>query len=137
MLSRHSRHALLAAIVSGLCLSAAALAEPSLAAATNPAAHPGRHCGPGARTLAPAGSRLYPDTGNGGYVSVHTDIHMVYDATANTFLPGNHVTLTDRASQCLSSFSLDFERSSANTQAGPDMRVGRVLVDSKPASFSF
>src|SRR5215469_9189442 len=110
--SRHSTHAVLVAMVSGLCLTAA-LATPSLAATASPAAHPSGHCGPGARTLAPAGSRLYPDTGNGGYVSVHTDIHMVYDATSNTFLPGNHVVLTARATQCLTSFSLDFERTSA------------------------
>ena len=29
-------------------------------------------CAAGAHTLAPPGSRLYPDTGNGGYVSLHT-----------------------------------------------------------------
>jgi hypothetical protein len=133
----HPTHALLAAMVSGLCLTAAALAAPSRAATASPAAHPGQSCGPGARTLAPVGSRLYPDTGNGGYVSVHTDIHMVYDATSNTFLPGNHVVLTDLATQCLSSFSLDFERTSADKSAGPDMSVRGVLVDGKPASFTF
>ena len=53
---------------------------------------------------------MYPDTGNGGYTSVHTAVHLVYDAAANRFLPGNHVVLTDRATQCLTSFSLDFER---------------------------
>jgi Peptidase family M1 domain len=124
-------------MVWGLCLTAAALAAPSLAATTGPAAHPRPPCGPGARTLAADGSRLYPDTGNGGYVSVHTDIHMVYDATSNTFLPGNHVVLTDRATQCLTSFSLDFERDSANTTAGPDMSVRSVLVDGEPATFKF
>jgi hypothetical protein len=124
-------------MASGFCLTAAALATPGLAAATDLAARPGTHCGPGARTLAPVGSRLYPDTGNGGYVSAHTDIHLVYDATSNTFLPGNHVVQTGRATQCLTSFSLDFERRSANTTAGPDMSVRRVLVDGKPASFTF
>jgi hypothetical protein len=44
---------------------------------------------------------MYPDTGNGGYISVHTDVDLVYDAVANKFLPGNHVVLTDRATQCL------------------------------------
>ena len=33
------------------------------------------------------------------------------------------MALTDRATQCLTSFSLDFERRSANTTAGPDMKV--------------
>ena len=77
-------------------------------------------CSPGAHTLAPAGSHVYPETGNGGYTSVHTDMHMVYDATTNMFLPGNNVALTDRATQCLTSFSLDFERQSPNTSDGPD-----------------
>ena len=135
--SRYPTHAALVAMVSGLCLATAALAAPSLAATARPAAQPSWRCGPGGRTLAPVGSRLYPDTGNVGYVSLHTDIHMVYDATSNTFLPGNHVVLTDRATQCLSSFSLDFERTSANKSAGPDMSVGSVLVNGKPASFTF
>jgi hypothetical protein len=76
-------------------------------------------CSAGAHTLAPSGSQLYPETGNGGYTSLHTLVHLVYDADANTFLPGNRVNLTDRATQCLTSFSLDFERQSANTDAGP------------------
>ena len=64
-------------------------------------------------------------------------MHLVYDATANQFLPGNHVTLTDRATQCLTSFSLDFERRSVNTTAGPDMTVASVRVNGRPASFTF
>jgi hypothetical protein len=94
-------------------------------------------CGPGARTLAAPGSHLYPDTGNGGYVSVHTDVHLVYDADANRFLPGNAVVLTDRATQCLTSFSLDFERRSRNRTAGPDLTVGSVTVDGAVARFRF
>ena len=39
-------------------------------------------------------------------------MHLVYDANTNQFLPGNRVALTDRATQCLTSFSLDFERKS-------------------------
>lgn len=95
------------------------------------------HCSAGARTLSPPGSQVYPDTGNGGYTSVHTAVHVVYDATTNQFLPGNNVALTDRATQCLSSFSLDFERQSANTTAGPDMSVQSVTVNGVPASFTF
>jgi hypothetical protein len=94
-------------------------------------------CTAGARTLAPPGSRLYPDTGNGGYTSLHTDVHLVYDATASQFLPGNHVTLTDRSTQCLSSFSLDFERRSVNKTDGPDMAVTSVRVNGRPAAFTF
>jgi len=80
---------------------------------------------------------MYPDTGNGGYTSVHTDVNMVYDATSNNFLPGNNVALTDQATQCLTSFSLDFERQSANKKDGPDMTVQSVTVNGAPASFTF
>ena len=115
----------------GLVLPGLGLASPASAA-------PGAgQCSAGARTLAPPGSHLYPDTGNGGYVSVHTLVHLVYDTAANRFLPGNGVALTDRATQCLTSFSLDFERTSHNKKAGPDLAVGSVTVDGQPASFTF
>jgi hypothetical protein len=68
---------------------------------------------------------------------VHTLVHLVYNATTNRFLPGNRVVLTDRATQCLTSFSLDFERHSANTSAGPDMSVSSVTVNGHPARFGF
>jgi hypothetical protein len=94
-------------------------------------------CSSGAHTLSLPGSHVYPETGNGGYTSVHTDVYMVYDAATNLFLPGNHVDLTDRATQCLTDFSLDFERTSANLTAGPNMTVGSVTVNGQPASFTF
>ena len=94
-------------------------------------------CSAGAHTLAPPGSRLYPETGNGGYTSLHTLVQLVYNAGTNRFLPGNRVSLTDRATQCLTSFSLDFERHSANTKAGPNMQVNSVTVNGVPATFSF
>jgi hypothetical protein len=93
-------------------------------------------CASGARTLATPGEAVYPETGNGGYLSLHTDISLVYDAVGNLFLPGNHVDLTQRATQCLTDFSLDFERSDG-TAAGPNMDVGSVLVNGQPASFRF
>src|ERR1051326_4031275 len=105
-----------------------ALAGVSLTPAGVAAADSGAACSPGAHTLAPVGSHVYPETGNGGYTSVHTDVNMVYDATTNTFLPGNNVALTDRATQCLTSFSLDFEPRSQNANAGPMMTVGSVTV---------
>ncbi len=95
-------------------------------------------CSPGARTLSHYGDHVYPDTGNGGYTSVHTDVDLVYDATTNRFLPGNHVVLTDRATACLTEFSLDFERKSlANVSVGPDMKVNSVSVNGQPAAFWF
>src|SRR5215472_7149039 len=119
----------------GLILPGAGLA--AQAHASPAASYLSVHCSAGAHTLAPPGSHLYPDTGNGGYTSLHTLVHLVYDAKANQFLPGNRVVLTDRATQCLTSFSLDFERKSANTGAGPDMSVQSVVVNGRPARFTF
>ena len=98
--------------------------------------HPGR-CFSGARTLSHYGDHVYPDMGNGGYRSLHTDVHLVYDAPSNRLLPGNHVVLTDRATQCLSDFSLDFERSSVLADDGPDLTVQSVTVNGRRASFRF
>ena len=120
--------------------ASAGLVLPWLAVASPAGARSGGQrwrCSAGARTLASPGSVLYPETGNGGYTSLHTLVHLVYDAIANRFLPGNGVILTDRATQCLTSFSLDFERTSANTSAGPDMTVNSVTVNGRPARFRF
>ena len=122
---------------SSLALAGAGLAGPAWAAADQDAGSQGQACSAGAHTLSPPGAHVYPDTGNGGYTSVHTDVHLVYDAPANKFLPGNHVVLTDRATQCLTSFSLDFERKSANTADGPDMTVNSVTVNGRAAAFRF
>ena len=123
----------LAFLLPSLGLGSTALAGTSgQAAAGGGQPRAGSHCSAGARTLSRAGDHVYPDTGNGGYVSVHTDVRMIYDATANQFLPGNHVVLTDRATQCLTSFSLDFEgRSTANRAEGPRMKVSTVLVNGR------
>jgi hypothetical protein len=102
-----------------------------------PGAAAAETCSPGAHTLASPGSVLYPEMGNGGYTSVHSEIDLAYQTASNEFLKGNHVALTDRADQCLSSFSLDFERHSGDKRQGPDMRVESVEVDGKPAKFSF
>src|SRR5690349_15442574 len=105
-----------AATSAGLILSGVSMAVPAgpagAAGAAGAATLTARsaRCSPGAHTLSPPGARLYPETGNGGYTSVHTLVHLVYNAKTNRFLAGNKVVLTDRATQCLSSFSLDFER---------------------------
>ena len=72
---------------SSLALAGAGLAGPAWAAADQDAGSQGQACSAGAHTLSPPGAHVYPDTGNGGYTSVHTDVHLVYDATANKFLP--------------------------------------------------
>ena len=133
--------AALAATLPGLAAAGPALASTAQAGTAGQAAAAGRAvagCSAGAHTLARPGSHVYPETGNGGYVSVHTDVHMIYDAVRNRFLPGNHVTLQDRATQCLTSFSLDLERRSlVHTALGPDLTVRRVQVNGRPASFRF
>jgi hypothetical protein len=126
------RLAIVVAAAAGLVLPWAGLVPQAGAA---PAGQPG--CSAGAHTLAAPGSVLYPETGNGGYTSLHTLVQLVYNATTNKFLPGNRVVLTDHATQCLTSFSLDFERTSAGTSAGPDMTVSSVSVNGDPARFSF
>jgi hypothetical protein len=101
------------------------------------AAAPTKGCSSGAHSLSPFGAHVYPETGNGGYTSVHTDVFLTYDTAANLFLPGTHVVLRDRATQCLTDFSLDFERTSPNLDHGPDLTVGSVLVNGRPATFTF
>ena len=93
-------------------------------------------CTSGAHTLSKAGQRVYPETGNGGYTSTHTDVNLVYDAPTNLFLPGTHVDLTQVSTQCLSDFSVDFERTNPGS-GGPDMSVQSVTIDGQPATFKF
>src|SRR5262249_46862454 len=101
-----------AATSAGLILSGVSMAVPAISAGAATLAPSLARCSAGAHTLSAPGSRLYPETGNGGYTSVHTLVHLVYNAKTNRFLAGNKVVLTDRATQCLTSFSLDFERKS-------------------------
>lgn len=115
-----------AVVLGALCVGRASAGQPE-----------SERCSAGAHTLAPPGSRLYPETGNGGYTSLHTSVVLQYDALANRFLAGSHVELDESATQCLSSFTLDFERSSANATAGPDMAVDSVTVNGRPATFTF
>jgi hypothetical protein len=95
-------------------------------------------CSSGAHTLAKPGTRVWPELGNGGYLSLHTDIYTVYDAAANVFLPGNHVEHTQRSTQCLTDFSYDFDAKNGVTSTsapGPDMTVTSITVNGQPATF--
>jgi hypothetical protein len=95
-------------------------------------------CSPGPRSLSNFGDRVYPDMGNGGYTSLHTDLYINYDTAANLFLPGTHADLTVQSTQCLTDFSFDFERTAmSGSAAGPNMTVSSVLVDGQPAVFAF
>jgi Peptidase family M1 domain len=128
---------MIVAVCAGLTLPWLGLAVPASASVSASTGAGGGSCSAGAHTLAPPGSHVYPETGNGGYTSLHTLVHLVYDAKANKFLAGNRVELTDRATQCLTSFSLDFERHSGNAGAGPDMTVSSVSINGRPARFTF
>ncbi|MDA0180452.1 M1 family aminopeptidase [Solirubrobacter phytolaccae] len=97
-------------------------------------------CSAGGYSLQPAGSRLYPETGNTGYQSLHTDINLVYDAPSNLFLNGTYVDLQQKATQCLTSFSLDFERTNgvtSTTVPGPNLTVQEITINGVPATYTF
>ena len=106
--------------------------------ASNAAADP-PSCFAGARSLSTFGSRLYPEMGNGGYTSLHTDLRLNYDAIANLFLPGTRADLQVRSTQCLSELSFDFEQTNGHTAdgTGPNMIVNSVEINGTPASFRF
>jgi hypothetical protein len=111
-------------------------AAPKATSPASPETVSGARCTPGAHTLAPYGGRVYPETGNGGFTSVHTEVDLRYSAATNRFLPGNHVVLTESATQCLSSLTLDFEPSALGSDH-PELSVASVTVDGRPAAFSF
>ena len=100
-------------------------------------------CSPGAHTLVSPGDRVYPEAGNGGYKSVHNDVFLNYDAIADQLLPGTHVDLLQRSTQCLSDFSLDFDTNSGFTAGTPPVDVGThltvssVAINGQPATFKF
>jgi hypothetical protein len=97
-------------------------------------------CSAGGRTLSKPGMKVYPETGNTGYTSIHTDVHINYDAPSNLFLDGTYVDLAQKATQCLTEFSLDFERTNtvtSTTVPGPNLDVTSITIDGQPATFTF
>src|SRR3954470_8498712 len=99
-------------------------------------------CTSGAHTLVAPGERVYPEAGNGGYQSLHTDVYTVYDAIANQLLQGTHVVHQQRSTQCLTDFSLDFDAHSVpltgnNPPPSSDMTVQSVTINGQPATFKF
>jgi hypothetical protein len=132
------RFVLIARLAMGSVLALGVTALPAdRATASPPVVRAHEQCSAGARTLSTPGSRVYPEVGNGGYESVHTGVHLVYNSAINRFRPGNHVNLYDRATQCLTEFSVDFEQRSASKADGPDMRVVSIRVNGKPAQWRF
>jgi hypothetical protein len=96
-------------------------------------------CTPGPRTLSSPGNKVWPELGNGGYQSIHTDVFTVYDAPTDKFLPGTHVDESEKATQCLSNFGLDFDTSNniSPTAAtpGPNMTISSITIDGVPATW--
>jgi hypothetical protein len=93
-------------------------------------------CTSGAHTLGKPGDHVYPEMGNGGYVSTHTDLHLIYDTSQVLFLPGTHADLTQVSTQCLKDLSFDFEVN-GTTAISPHMAVSSVTVNGQPATFEF
>ena len=77
---------------------------------------------PGSESL---GDPIFPQIGNGGYNARHYEIDLDYDPTTNTFAPGTKTTITAKATQGLSRFSLDFQR---------DLLIDSVTVNGAPAA---
>ena len=73
---------------------------------------------------ASAGDPFYPHQGNGGYDATHYSLHLRYVPGANR-LKGK-TTIHARATQGLSSFSLDFRR----------LAIRSIAVDGRPARYS-
>jgi hypothetical protein len=96
-------------------------------------------CSSGPHTLSHLGDHVYPEMGNGGYQSVHTDVNLVYDANQNSFLAGTNVELTQLSTQCLTDFSLDFAPHTPDNEEGPgaDMEVQKVFVNGEQVEFEF
>ena len=96
-------------------------------------------CTPGPRTLSSPGNKVWPELGNGGYQSIHTDVFTVYDAPTDKFLPGTHVDEQEKATQCLSNFGLDFDTSNniSPTAAtpGPNMTIQSITINGVPATW--
>jgi aminopeptidase N len=78
----------------------------------------------GARSI---GDPLFPQVGNGGYNVSHYAINLDYNPATNSFLAGTKTTITARATQNLSKFSLDFQK---------ELAISRVTVNGRRAKIS-
>lgn len=102
-----------AALLTALALSLAASAGASAA-----------EFKPGSKSL---GDPMFPQVGNGGYDVRAYDVRLDYEPSSNELLAGTRTTITARATQNLSRFSLDFQR---------DLTIDSVRVGGKAAAFS-
>jgi len=77
--------------------------------------------GAGARTI---GDRLFPQIGNGGYDALHYSLDLRYDPATDVL--NGRTTMTARATQSLTEFSLDLQ----------GFTVSSVSVNGRPATFT-
>jgi aminopeptidase N len=120
---------LIVAAVAGLSVlaqsaSSAAAAEPtrpSVSASTS--STPVENRAPTSQSL---GDSLFPQIGNRGYDVMHYRIALDYDPAENVFNNGTSTTISARAKQDLSEFSLDFQ----------DLDVSAVTVNGRAARFA-
>jgi len=143
MMGRRSRVAVVALCLFGVALTAGSAEARRPPTRATPAASPApahawassvvraplatalTGCSSGAHSLSKFGDRVYPEMGNGGYTSLHSDVYLNYDAIANVFEPGTHVDLQVKSTQCLNDLSFDFEQTNGHTAdgSGPNMLV--------------
>ena len=104
------------------------------------AAHDPRRLLSGAHTLSHFGDRVYPEMGNGGYTSVHTDVFINYDAIDEP-VPAGHARRSpaalDAVPERLQPRLRADERRTRRDGPGPDMTVSSVTVNGQPATFKF
>ena len=132
-----SRRNARATIALGAVLAAAVLL-PSFKASNAAADPPG--CFSGAHSLSSFGSRLYPEMGNGGYTSLHTDLFLNYDAIANMFLPGTHADLQVQVDAVPERPQLRLradERAHGGRHGAEHDRRARSTINGTPATFAF
>ncbi|MBO9533144.1 MAG: M1 family metallopeptidase [Solirubrobacteraceae bacterium] len=107
-------------VSAAVTVAAAPLAAASATAAPKPTPKPVVGS-PGAPAL---GDSLFPTLGNGGYDALHYNFTLTFGKTPSSPVTGTE-TLTAKATQALSSFSLDL---------GPAPLIGAVTVNGKSAA---
>ena len=120
------------AACAGLALPWLGLAVPASASVAG-----GGSCSAGAHTLAPPGSHVYPETGNGGYTSLHTLVHLVYDASHEQVPAGQPGGAHRPGHPVPDQLQPRLRAAFRQHQRRPDMTVSSVSINGHPARFRF
>ena len=100
-------------------------------------AAPSQPCSSGAHSLSPFGAHVYPETGNGGYTSMHTDVFLDYDAESEPVSAGD-ARRPDRPRDAVPDRLQPRLRADVGERHGrPEHDRRSVLVNGQPASFTF